>query len=114
MIELKKPVKTLNEFLERIKDLRRGWPSKNKPTRKGEQENLWFRGQPSAKWGLSPKLYWKEYRGAKEAEIRQDFQSRALQLRQARPPHRDCSWECYFLMEHSGVTIRSSGSTDSS
>jgi len=39
MIELKKPVKTLNEFLERIKDLRRGWPSKNKPTRQGEQLN---------------------------------------------------------------------------
>src|SRR5438046_4603842 len=106
MIELKKPVKTLNEFLERIKDLRRGWPSKNKPTRQGEQENLWFRGQPSAKWGLSPKLYRKEYRGAQEAEIRQDFQSRALQLMQGRTPHRDDKWEWYFLMQHYGVPTR--------
>jgi len=106
MIELKKPVKTLNEFLERIKDLRRGWPSKNKPTRQGEQENLWFRGQPSAKWGLSPKLYRKEYRGAQEAEIRQDLQSRALQLMQGRTPHRDDKWEWYFLMQHYGVPTR--------
>jgi hypothetical protein len=97
MIELRKPVKTLNEFLDCAKDLRRNWLPKRKPTRQGERENLWFRGQPSAKCGLSPKLYRKEYRGSQEAEIRQDFQSRALQLMQRRTPDRDDKWEWYFL-----------------
>lgn len=106
MVKSKQPVKTLNEFLERIKDLRLRWPPKHKSTRKGAQENFWFRGQSSAKWGLSPKLYRKEFRGSQEAEIRQDFQRRALQLMQGRTPERDDKWEWYFLMQHYGVPTR--------
>jgi FRG domain len=106
MIKQCGPVSTLNELLECTKELRQDWPPSEKPTRTGEQQNLWFRGQPSAKWGLSPKLYRNEYRGSQEAEIRQDFQSRALQLMQGRIPSRDDKWEWYFLMQHYGVPTR--------
>lgn len=106
MIKLRGPATTLNEFLEWTKTLRRDWPPSVSPERQGEEQNLWFRGQPFAQWGLVPKLYRKEYRGSQEAEIRQDFQSRALQLIQGRPPDRDDKWEWYFLMQHYGAPTR--------
>jgi hypothetical protein len=105
-MKLCEPVTSLNEFLRRTEEVRRDWPPSEKPERKGEQQNLWFRGQPSAQWGLSPRLYRDEYRGSQEAEIRQEFQSRALQLMQGRPPARDDKWEWYFLMQHYGAPTR--------
>jgi hypothetical protein len=106
MIKLCAAVASLNQFLERTEEVRRVWPPSKKPERRGEQQNLWFRGQPSARWGLSPRLYTKEYKGSQEAEIRQEFQSRALQLMQGRPPDRDDKWEWYFLMQHYGAPTR--------
>jgi hypothetical protein len=100
------PARNLNEFLARIKEVRNDWPPSIKTERRGDQEDLWFRGQHSEGWGLSPKLYRAEYRGAQEAEIRQEFQSRALQLMQGRVPSREDKWEWYFLMQHYGAPTR--------
>jgi hypothetical protein len=102
---------TLPTFLSRIDSLRAKWGTKSetwegeKITRKGEEEALWFRGQPSdAK--LSPKLYRDEYSGSDEAEIRQQFQYRAIQLMQSNVPDPDRKWDWYFLMQHYGVPTR--------
>lgn len=92
------PVRTFAGFLERIEAVRKDWPPSEKAERRGEQENLWYRGQSFAKWELAPKLYRPEYDGADEAEIRSEFQRRALQLVERRLP--SDKWEWYFLMQH--------------
>jgi hypothetical protein len=53
---------------------------------------------------LQPKLWRPEFRAAGEAEIRQEFQSRALQMIQGRLPAN--KWEWYFLMQHYGAPTR--------
>jgi hypothetical protein len=70
----------------------------------GDAETLWFRGHRDSRWKLTPKLYRKEFSGADENEIRQEFQSRALQLIQGRTP--GDKWEWYFLMQHYGAPTR--------
>jgi hypothetical protein len=69
-----------------------------------EAETLWFRGQQDSSWKLTPKLYRDEYKDADENEIRQEFESRALQLIQGRVP--TGKWEWYFLMQHYGAPTR--------
>jgi hypothetical protein len=102
---------SLFAFLPRVDSLRKNWGTKlrtwegQKITRKGEEEALWFRGQPAAA-KLSPKLYRAEYRDADEAEIRQQFQYRAIQLMQSKAPGPDRKWDWYFLMQHYGVPTR--------
>lgn len=85
-------LKLVDEFRRRL-----GFGAKG---RREKWEQLWFRGQVSSSpnWGLKPKLYRPEYKGADEAEIRQDFQSQALQLIQGRIP--STAYEWYFLMQH--------------
>jgi hypothetical protein len=94
-----KRIRTVDGLLRYVDDLHRklGFSSKGK---REKWEQLWYRGQGSSSqsWGLRPKLYRPEYKEADEAEIRQDFQSRALQLIQGRIP--PTSYEWYFLMQH--------------
>ncbi len=52
------------------------------------------------------RLYRKEYRDADEAEIRLQFQSRAIQLMQGRVPDPERKWDWYFLMQHYGAPTR--------
>jgi len=92
------PAKSVGEFLKRAKEIRSSWPQRPRPKSKGEEESLWFRGQRCAGWGLSPKFYRPEYKYAFEEEIRQEFQSRAMQLIQGRFPLTD--FDSYFLMQH--------------
>ena len=74
----------LSTYLKLVKTIRDKWEKKKLTwdgehvKSKGQEEALWFRGQP-ADAGLSPRLYRKEYKDADEAEIRQQFQSRAIQ-----------------------------------
>lgn len=84
--------------------IRREWRGSDKPKRKLDEKGLWFRGQQCAEWGLSPKLYRPEYENAQEAEIRFQFQNRAIQLIHGRLP--TTSWEWYFLMQHYGCPTR--------
>jgi hypothetical protein len=110
-IENLKSISNLSEYLDRVRFIRKKWQTKEVAwrgypvTRKGEEEPLWFRGQP-ANVGLSPKIHRKEYRDADEPEIRQQFQSRALQLMQAKVPESDHKWDWYFLMQHYGAPTR--------
>lgn len=101
-----RPVRTVNKFLERVDAMhqRLGFGLKSEKREKWEQ--LWFRGQASSSlgWGLKPKLYRPEYEDADESEIRQEFQSRALQLVQGRIP--TTAYEWYFLMQHYRVPTR--------
>ncbi|MGE5468084.1 MAG: FRG domain-containing protein [Ignavibacteria bacterium] len=71
---------------------------------RGDDDLLWFRGQQDARWGLTPKIYRPEFTGADEAETRELFQSRAIQLISGRQPC--CQWEWYFLMQHHGAPTR--------
>jgi FRG domain-containing protein len=102
---------SLSAFLARVDALRRLWGTKSRTwegeqiTRKGEEEVLWFRGQPAiAK--LSPKLYRAGYEDADEPEIRAQFQYRTIQLMQSNVPNPDRKWDWYFLMQHYGVPTR--------
>jgi hypothetical protein len=94
----------LQTFLDSVAKIRREWRRSDKPQRKLDEKGLWFRGQQCAEWGLSPKLYRPEYKNAQEAEIRFQFQSRAIQLVHGRLPA--TSWEWYFLMQHYGCPTR--------
>ena len=85
----------LSEYLETVRSMRSYWELDAVLERKGEAEMLWFRGHKSTAWKLVPKLYRKEFKGADEAEIRQEFQSRALQLIQGRIPAD--KWECEIV-----------------
>jgi hypothetical protein len=102
---------SLSAFLSRVDSLRRLWGTKSrtwegeKIARKGEEEALWFRGQP-ADAKLSPKLYRAGYEDADEPEIRAQFQYRAIQLMQSNVPNPDRKWDWYFLMQHYGVPTR--------
>ncbi|MBF0557230.1 MAG: FRG domain-containing protein [Nitrospirae bacterium] len=96
------PIKNLNQFLEIVSRLREKWV-KPAPI-VGDENQLWFRGQQCEHWGLSPKFYRKEFKGADEAEIRQEFQSKALQLIPGRIPQGKFEW--YFLMQHYGAPTR--------
>jgi len=94
---------TLTKYLDALKQLQSYWGlDDDKPY--GEAETLWFRGHKESTWKLIPKLYRKEYLGSDENEIRQEFQSRALQLIQGRVPAD--KWEWYFLMQHYGAPTR--------
>jgi hypothetical protein len=76
-------------------------------------ERLWFRGQPDAAQ-LSPRIYRAEYLGPgkqaqldlDEPEIRQQFQSRAIQLASGHLPDPERIWDWYFLMQHYGAPTR--------
>ncbi len=102
---------SLSAFLSRVDTLRGVWGTKScswegeKITRKGEEEALWFRGQPATAM-LSPKLYRTGYEDADEPEIRAQFQYRAIQLMQSNVPNPDRKWDWYFLMQHYGVPTR--------
>ena len=59
---------------------------------------------PGSVWSLN--IWRKEYEGADESEIRQQFQSRAIQLMQGRAPEPDRKWDWYFLTQHYGAPTR--------
>ncbi len=107
--------KDLNNFLDVVREIRVRWSSGTFITVKAGARVLWFRGQQNARWGLQPKLWRPEFRVAaqpeSEAEIRQEFQSRALQMVQGRLPAD--KWEWYFLMQHYGAPTRLLDWTDS-
>lgn len=100
------PSGSLAEFLERVKTVRGDLADQkgDKVDRVGEEHGIWFRGQPSSSLALMPEIYREPFKGAQEAEIRQEFQARALQLVQGRHP--TMKWQWYFLMRHYGAPTR--------
>ena len=99
-------VLNLGDFLGRVKAVREdlAGQSLKDADRAGEEDTIWFRGQPRSKLGLTPEIYRDPFEGAAEEEIRQEFQARALQLVRGRLPQTE--WEWYFLMRHYGVPTR--------
>jgi hypothetical protein len=97
-------ISSLTEYLEALKKLASHWGLDNQEKPYHEREDLWFRGHRDASWKLTPRLYRQEFNEADENEIRQEFQSRALQLIQGRVPVD--KWEWYFLMQHYGAPTR--------
>jgi len=118
-IRFEPPVATLPEFLDAIARIAQSWQKKthtwsgDRVKRKGEEERLWLRGQPAAA-KLSPRIYRAEYLGPgrkapldlDEPEIRQQFQSRAIQLASGHLPEPERIWDWYFLMQHYGAPTR--------
>jgi hypothetical protein len=102
IIEALRDVGSISSYLSKCAYLRKAWIEAG--DRPGEEETLWYRAQPEENLGLTPKLYRPEYRGAYEAEIRQEFQSRATQLKEGRLPQTKYDW--YFLMQHYGAPTR--------
>lgn len=100
------PAGNLAEFLERVKTVRGDLADQkgDEVDRIGEEHGVWFRGQPSSGLPLMPEIYRDPYKGAQEAEIRQEFQARALQLVQG--IHPTTKWQWYFLMRHYGAPTR--------
>ena len=94
----------LSQYLAHVRKIRNRWSSGTFITVKAGARVLWFRGHRNANWGLQPKLWRPEFHAAGEAEIRQEFQSRALQMIQGRLPAN--KWEWYFLMQHYGAPTR--------
>jgi hypothetical protein len=101
--KLSAPVISLTSYLEYVKAVRSAWIGDLKQNY-GDSETIWFRGHTSVEWRLTPKLYRREYKGAQEEEIRQEFQIRAQQLMQGQPPV--AKWDWYFLMQHYGAPTR--------
>jgi hypothetical protein len=95
---------SLQGFLQCVAQTRKRWRGREHVVRRLDERQLWFRGQQCGSWGLEPKLYRAEFKGAHEAEIRFQFQSRALQLLPGRVPQDDWGW--YFLMQHYGCPTR--------
>ncbi|MGD1029438.1 FRG domain-containing protein [Candidatus Binatus soli] len=118
-IRFEPPIATLSGFLDAITRITKTWQKKTRTwsgdriKRKGEEERLWFRGQPAAAQ-LSPRIYRVEYLGRgreaqleiDEPEIRQQFQSRAIQLASGHLPEPERIWDWYFLMQHYGAPTR--------
>jgi hypothetical protein len=97
-------ITSLAAYLSALKALESDWELDNQKKPYHERETLWFRGHHYSSWKLMPKLYRKEFRDADESEIRQEFQSRALQMIQGRVPAD--KWDWYFLMQHYGAPTR--------
>lgn len=98
------PIESLERYIYAVHAIRRRWSKGVTRKRRAEDPTIWFRGQRDWNFGLSPKLYRKEFAGADEAEIRLEFESQAIQLIPGRLP-RD-RWEWYFLMQHYRVPTR--------
>jgi hypothetical protein len=81
-----RPATNITEYLDLIAKYRNQWAAKEKVVVKGDAHQLWFRGQNNSQWGLTSKIYRPEFSEAAEAEIRQEFQSRAIQMIQGRFP----------------------------
>jgi FRG domain len=103
-MEVKLKASSLADYLNCIKELVSYWGLDRPGKPYHEAESLWFRGHQDASWKLTPKFYRDEFKNADEADIRQEFQSRALQLIQGRVP--TDKWEWYFLMQHYGAPTR--------
>jgi hypothetical protein len=99
-------ITSLADYLNSFKKLIADWDLDRPglPYTDTENEILWFRGHHDSSWKLTPKLYRDEFKDADENEIRQEFESRALQLIQGRMP--TGKWEWYFLMQHYGAPTR--------
>src|SRR6185312_15523507 len=93
------PIRSITDYIDRIKRLRRLWDVDD------ENDSVWFRGHLVVNWRLIPKLYRPEFKDSDEAEIRFQFQSRALQLLENRR-RPTTEWEWYFLMQHYGAPTR--------
>lgn len=98
------PCRNLSEFLGVIRNLRPRWRKLNLPTQSagirpyGEEKALWFRGQSDIRWGLSPKIWRKEYSDANEAEMRLEFESVGHPFAKSGAVYD--KWHWYFLMQH--------------
>jgi hypothetical protein len=98
-----KNVGSVSRYLWLCAQIRSWWIAREQ--RRGEEDEIWFRGQPDERFGLVPKLYRPKFVGSNEADIRQEFQSRAMQLvRSERMPGTKYEW--YFLMQHYGAPTR--------
>jgi hypothetical protein len=97
-------IASLADYLNSVRNLMSYWGLDQPGVPYHEAETLWFRGHRDSSWKLTPKLYRDEYKDADENEIRQEFESRALQLIQGRTP--TGKWEWYFLMQHYGAPTR--------
>jgi hypothetical protein len=86
-----------------LSKIRSIWRHKKKKS-KGHSKALWFRGQRSMDWGLRPRFYRREYKGAFESEIRLEFEGSGLQLSTTNLNR--SKWEWYFLMQHYGAPTR--------
>lgn len=98
------PVNTLRGYLDCIQKVRSEWRVDQGANTKGDEKQLWYRGQDRASWGLIPKYYRKEFLEADEDEIQLEFDSRGRQVYQGGLP-KD-KWEEYFLMQHYGAPTR--------
>ena len=92
---VEKQVKSIGEYLEVCRDLVKTWSGG------GGELALWYRGQSSADWHLTPGEY--RYPLLNADEIRSEFILKGRELLR-NPP--ESEWEWYFLMQHYGLPTR--------
>lgn len=92
-------VKSLDEFVTLVSDIRHRWTKAD-----GKFFNPWFRGHLDARWGLAPGIYRNKDFEGREANMRASFKRQGSLLITERPPASD--WDWYFLMQHYGAPTR--------
>jgi hypothetical protein len=106
-------VSSLPDFIKQVLSIRDDWQREDdddasEARKRGDdtQEGplqIWFRGQPNARWKLVPTLYRMKH--SNENELRTEFKLRAFQLMpEGHVPKNDKEW--YFLMQHFGTPTR--------
>jgi hypothetical protein len=95
----KHSVKSLDQFVKLISDIRHQWTKADRTF-----FNPWFRGQIDASWGLVPGIYRNEDFKGREANMRASFKRQGSLLITEHPPAND--WDWYFLMQHYGAPTR--------
>jgi hypothetical protein len=110
---LTRKVSSLPDFIKQVLSIREKWQgedddSAREARKRGDDGQdgplqIWFRGQPNARWKLVPSLY--RMKQSNENELRTEFKLRAFQLMpEGHVPKNDKEW--YFLMQHFGTPTR--------
>ena len=60
------PATSLSGFLDCIRQVRADWRVDEAAKTKGDETQLWYRGQDQSSWGLTPKVYRPEFVEADE------------------------------------------------
>jgi len=110
---LVRKVSSLPDFIKQVLSIRDDWQREddedaNAAKKRGDDPQdgplqIWFRGQPNARWKLVPTLY--RMKQSNENELRTEFKLRAFQLMpEGHVPKDNKEW--YFLMQHFGTPTR--------
>jgi len=95
------PPKSVSEFLAAVEKIHKKWLEDF-----GYDYGIWFRGQGSASFSLTPGLYRPEYVKTDENTFRHHFKLKAFPYLSDATYSPLSDWDWYFLMQHHGLPTR--------